>query len=90
MTDPLARLVQTILHRMGQPRHLLEPHCRRHTLQRVGGPEDLVDHVHVYRVLLQRQKQVVQPLEIVVRLVEKRPQVLAHVHISHDLPSPNS
>ena len=87
---PLARRIQTILHRMGQPHHLVEAHGPRHPLQRVGGTENLVDDVHIDHVLLQGQQEVVQLLKVVVRLIQESAKVLAHVHIRHDLPSPNS
>ena len=75
---------------LGQPHHLVEAHGPRHPLQRVGGTENLVDDVHIDHVLLQGQQEVVQLLKVVVRLIQESAKVLAHVHIRHDLPSPNS
>ncbi len=77
----VSHLRENILHIMGQSLHPLIAHGSRHTLQGMGGAEDLIDRIHVLRILLQGEDLRIQILQMFIGFIKENLKILAYIHI---------
>ena len=77
----VSHLGENIFHIMCQRLHSLIAHGSRHTLQGMGGTEDLIDRIHILRILLQRKDLRIQILQMFIGFIKENLKILAYIHI---------